>query len=97
MRTDFEVGAVGVALRNDTGAPLTGLDLLYRVEQWRSGGSFNIDKVEGAYSLDATRLDTGTWTPVPALDFLDAEPEVGRRAQRQPQRQPLRRRRATCR
>ena len=73
-RTDLESGTVGVALRNDTGAAITALDLLYRAEQWSSGGSGNIDKVEGAYSLNATRLDNGTWTALPALDFSTPNP-----------------------
>lgn len=40
------------------------------MEQWRLGALNGADKLSFAYSLDATALNTGTWTAVPALDAV---------------------------
>ncbi|GAB2549474.1 hypothetical protein GCM10027189_35160 [Rufibacter soli] len=42
------------------------------MEQWRSGSSATVlEKTVFEYSLDATSLLTGTWTPVESLDLVE--------------------------
>jgi hypothetical protein len=42
------------------------------MEQWRESGNATVDEtVAFYYSLDATSLSTGTWTPVTALDLKE--------------------------
>ena len=50
-------------------APVIGLDIAYTGEQWRLGNTGRSDRLDFQYSLDATSLQTGTWTDVDALDF----------------------------
>lgn len=60
---------IGAQYVNQTGNNIGQLTLQYTGEQWRAGGSGNVDKLSFAYSTDATSLSTGTWTPVTQLDF----------------------------
>ncbi len=60
---------IGAAFQNNTGGPLTSLDVAYTGEQWRLGTLARVDRLDFQYSLDATSLSTGTWTDVNALDF----------------------------
>jgi len=61
---------IGVAFTNDTGSLVTVLDIAYVGEQWRLGTSGRgPDRLDFQYSLDATSLNTGTWTDADALDF----------------------------
>lgn len=62
---------VGVEIDNNTDSALTVLNVSYNGEQWRenSTGPYTTGLVF-TYSTDATSLTTGTWTPVPALDFV---------------------------
>lgn len=63
------VTSIGAGFRNDTGRPITTLAISYIGEQWRLGQSGRADSLTCLYSLNATSLADGTWTPVPALTF----------------------------
>jgi hypothetical protein len=60
---------LALAVTNDTGIALTGFTLGYTGEQWRhstgGAGSFAV-----SYSLDATSPSIGTYTSIPALDWV---------------------------
>lgn len=60
---------LGASFVNNTGQPLTGVVVTYQGEQWRRGTGNAPDRLDFAYSTDATSLTTGTWTDVNALDF----------------------------
>ena len=79
---------IGASFTNDTGAPITELDVAYSGEQWRLGalGSSGTpprgpDRLDVQYSLDATSVapGSGTWIDVDALDFVSpiTGPTVG--------------------
>ena len=60
----------GATFTNGTGSPVTALDIAYTGEEWRLGTvNRGPDRLDFAYSVDATSLTTGTWTDVNALDF----------------------------
>jgi len=62
----------GVRLRNNTNYAITALDVAYTGEQWRQGGNTNQHVLAFAYRVGDTVDDliSGTWTGVPALDFV---------------------------
>jgi hypothetical protein len=59
----------GVQITNTTGATITQLNVQYTGEQWRNGGNTTAHKLDFAYQINATGINTGTWTDVNALDF----------------------------
>ena len=61
----------GAKFMNAGSGPITALAISFDGEMWRRGNSAppNGDKLAFAYSLDATALTAGTFTPVPALNF----------------------------
>ncbi len=59
----------GASFQNNTATTITALTIQYTGEQWRTANA-NTDKLDFAYSLDATSLSTGTWADVDALDFI---------------------------
>jgi len=64
------LSSYGASFVNNTGGYITDLGIEYQGEQWRSGDVLNVkDSLVFEYSLDATSLSTGTWTPVTALNF----------------------------
>ncbi|MBL0162700.1 MAG: endonuclease [Xanthomonadales bacterium] len=62
---------IGAHLRNDSGQALAEIAVSFTGEQWRLGATGRADKLQFAYSLNATSFaDAGaTWIPLPALDF----------------------------
>jgi hypothetical protein len=60
---------LGVCFTNNTGQPITRLEIAYTGEQWRLGTTGRADHLDFQYSLDATSLTTGSWMNVDALDF----------------------------
>jgi hypothetical protein len=60
---------IGASFINNSGAPITALELSYIGEQWRLGTQARVDAMDFQYSLDATSLTTGTWTDLDGLDF----------------------------
>lgn len=69
LRSAGVVPLFGTVVTNQTGVTLAGLAVAYTGEQWRLGASGRTDRLDFAYSLDATDLGTGTWVDVDALDF----------------------------
>lgn len=61
---------IGAQFINQTGSTIGNLTLQYVGEQWRSGGSTFVDRLNFAISTDATALGTGVWTEVDELDFV---------------------------
>ena len=63
---------VGAQFTNNTGGPITSLDVAYTGEQWRLGQVTTgraADRLDFGLSTDASSLTTGTWADVNALDF----------------------------
>ncbi len=66
------VPAFGASFRNNTGSVLGSLSVSGNSEQWRGASNSGINEVVVfEYSLDATSLNTGTWTAVPSLDLQE--------------------------
>ena len=59
---------IGVKLQNTTGSTLSSLQVSYVGEVWLVQVAA-VDKLGLEFSTDATAINTGTWTPVTALDF----------------------------
>ncbi|MEH2264703.1 Calx-beta domain-containing protein [Nostoc sp.] len=61
----------GLRLQNNTGSPITKLQVGYTGEQWRNGGNTSPQQLKFSYQIGSTltSLTTGTWTPVTSLDF----------------------------
>lgn len=71
LTATFTASSYGVRFRNNTTVPITSLLVMYNGEQWRRGSivSNSKDTLAVAYSTNATRLNNGTWTNQPALNF----------------------------
>ncbi len=69
IRSNSNTSTIGARLRNDTTAALSEIAVAYTGEQWRLGATGRADQLQFEYSLDATSVTTGTWTPVAALHF----------------------------
>ncbi len=70
LRTSSVTSAFGAMITNQTGSIITQLDIQYVGEQWRLGALARPDRLDFAYSLDATSLSTGTWIEFDGLDFI---------------------------
>lgn len=62
-------GRIGACFVNNTGRPITSLNIKYDGEMWRTGSSNRADRLIFGYSSDAENLTSGTWIPVSSLDF----------------------------
>lgn len=61
---------IGASFTNNTGSPITSLEIAYTGELWRLGAlGGRTDRIDFQYSTDATSLITGIWTNVDLLDF----------------------------
>lgn len=69
LRSGTLTPVFGVGFTNMTGSALTSLLIAYTGEQWRLGTTGRADRLDFEYSLNATAVNTGTWTPFDALDF----------------------------
>ena len=80
----------GACFTNNTGAPVTALDIAYIGEQWRLGlAGRRADRLDFQYSLDATSLADRHVDRCRRARFRCADRHWhGRRARRQPGRQP---------
>jgi hypothetical protein len=66
------IPAFGASFINNTGSAVSTVSISGLMEQWRTGSDPALNEVVSfSYSLDATSLDTGTWTPVTALDLQE--------------------------
>lgn len=69
LRSGTLIPIFGANFQNNTGSIITDLLISYIGEQWRLGVDGRTDQLNFEFSLDATSLETGTWTPVSALNF----------------------------
>lgn len=63
---------IGASFTNNTGTVITALNIIYKGEEWRLGSNVagrEPDRIDFQYSVNATSLNTGTWTDVNELDF----------------------------
>lgn len=70
MQSGSVISTIGVIYKNNTGGVIKSLSISYTGEQWRLGTIGREDRLDFQYSLDATSLNTGTWTDVDNLDFV---------------------------
>lgn len=64
--------ALGAVFSNNTGGTVSKISIQTRMEQWRESGNAGVNEtIAFSYSLDATSLNTGTWTSVTALDLKE--------------------------
>ncbi|MEI7686193.1 MAG: Ig-like domain-containing protein, partial [Planctomycetota bacterium] len=70
LLTGSFTSTIGASFINNTGDDIASLNIAYTGEQWRLGQTGRTDSLTFEYSLDATSLNTGTWTAAPSLDFL---------------------------
>lgn len=61
---------IGGSFLNETNTTITSLQITYRGEQWRLGATGRTDRLDFQYSLNATTLNSGTWSHVDELDFI---------------------------
>ena len=59
----------GASFTNSSGAIITSLLISFTGEQWRLGTASRADRIDFQYSVNATALNTGTYTDVDNLDF----------------------------
>jgi len=73
LRSGTLIPLFGVGFSNDTGSPIVSLDIAFTGEMWRLGTVATtrpvLDRLDFQYSVDASSINTGTWTDVDALDF----------------------------
>ena len=69
QQTGSLIPIVGGCFVNNTGVPLSTLNIGYDGEQWRLGATGRTDRLDFEYSLDAISLTTGMWIAVDQLDF----------------------------
>ena len=63
------ISTIGACFTNNSGNPITSLEISYTGEQWRLGTAARVDRLDFQYSVDATSLTTGSWANFDALDF----------------------------
>ena len=61
---------IGVGFTNNSNSTITAFTINYTGEQWRLGTINRVDRLDFQYSLNATSLNTGTWTDADNLDFI---------------------------
>jgi hypothetical protein len=75
LQTGSLASSLGTFIANSTGSTLTQLAFSFYGEQWRLGALGREDRLDFAFSTDATSLTTGTWTAHAALSFI--APTIG--------------------
>ena len=70
VRSGTFAATFGACFTNNTGGVLSSLNIAYTGEQWRLGTAARNDQLTFEYSLDATTLATGVWSPVASLNFI---------------------------
>jgi len=70
---------IGLRLANNSGGPISSLEISYTGEQWHDSGNGLPQVLSFAYRKDVNvnDLTTGTYTPVPALSFISPTVGVG--------------------
>lgn len=59
----------GVLLKNTGTSNITSITVTYTGEQWRNGSNAAVQSLFFAYSVTATAINTGAYTPLSALNF----------------------------
>ena len=70
LLTTSVASSLGTFITNNTGGSLTQLAFSFYGEQWRLGATGREDRLDFAFSTDATSLTTGTWTVNAGLSFV---------------------------
>lgn len=70
LRSGSLTPTIGARLRNDSAQTIDTIVVAYVGEQWRLGTAGRPDRLAFEYSLDASGLGNGSWTPVGELDFV---------------------------
>jgi len=66
------IPAMGAVFTNNTGGTVSKISIQTKMEQWRESGNAAVNEtIVFSYSLDATSLNSGTWTAVTALDLKE--------------------------
>jgi len=66
----------GAVLINNSTTPLNTVTITYVGENWRSGGSGNLNKIFFSYAIGGNSIKTGTFTTVPDLTFTNPSPST---------------------
>ncbi|SOD11632.1 T9SS type A sorting domain-containing protein [Pedobacter xixiisoli] len=69
LRSGTLTTTIGASFKNETGTAITKLKISYIGKTWRVGNANRSDKIEFAYSTNATALNAGTYTAVSQLDY----------------------------
>jgi hypothetical protein len=64
------IPAFGAIFTNNGNQPLTNITISYVGEQWRVGGSGNLNVLQFNYQLGGTNIKNGNWIPETGLNFL---------------------------
>ena len=67
----------GFYFTNNSGSTITTLQIGYTGKTWRVGSANRSDRLDFAYSANATSLITGNWTDVNALDYANPGQATG--------------------
>ncbi|MBL9200187.1 MAG: hypothetical protein JNL39_06750 [Opitutaceae bacterium] len=70
LQTSSLASSLGTIINNNTGSTLTRFTISFFGEQWRLGATGREDRLDFAFSTDATSLTTGTWTSNATLSFV---------------------------
>ncbi|MEO5961517.1 MAG: PEP-CTERM sorting domain-containing protein [Opitutaceae bacterium] len=70
LLTGSLASSLGTIITNNTGGTLTQLTFSFYGEQWRLGATGREDRLDFAFSTDATSLTTGIWTANAGLSFV---------------------------
>ena len=70
LQSSSLISSFGIQIRNTTGRTVTSINLSYFGEQWRCGATGRgADRLDFAFSTNATSLSNGTWVNQDAFDF----------------------------
>ncbi|MFM2206904.1 MAG: hypothetical protein RL213_879, partial [Bacteroidota bacterium] len=71
LATASAVPTFGAVFVNNTGVPLTTINVAFTGQQWRVGGSGTPNLLTFSYSLNGTNITNGTFTDVPSATFMN--------------------------
>jgi len=71
------IGSLGAVFMNNSTGPLNKITITYVGENWRRGGSGNINKMLFSYKVGETSIKGTSFTAVPSLDFSTPTPVTG--------------------
>jgi hypothetical protein len=71
LATGSAVPVFGAVFVNNTGLPLTTINVAFTGQQWRVGGTGTPNLLTFSYSLNGTNITNGTFTDVPSATFMN--------------------------